>query len=287
MINSLLAHLYPYIKGSQEDIATYSLQYLLTQSKELNKAFTGFVSKKLSIETEDNLQYLCQVTGESDEKERPDMVGMNSDRKEIIIFEMKFYASLTKNQPTTYLKRLQNSNGKGLLFICPESRKTSLWALLKDICGNDIIQIVNEFCVNVGGVNLAIATWSEIINLLKDVAASADASFVSDIIQLEGYCGKIDTDAFIPFSAEDLSAKVAVKNERYYSVVDEVINLLEADKARNTSRDKLHSRAYRYGYTAKVAVDDYIIEVLYDRNMWKNPLHLHPFFELMQHLNHN
>ena len=123
MINSLLAHLYPYIKGSQEDIATYSLQYLLTQSKELNKTFTNFISKKLSIEIEDNLQYLCQVTGESKEKERPDMVGIDSDKKEIVIFEMKFYASLTKNQPFTYLKRLQNNKGKGLLFICPESRK--------------------------------------------------------------------------------------------------------------------------------------------------------------------
>lgn len=39
MAYSLLAHLYPHIRGSQEDIATYSLQYLLVQSKELNRAW--------------------------------------------------------------------------------------------------------------------------------------------------------------------------------------------------------------------------------------------------------
>lgn len=271
MINSLLAHLYPYIKGSQEDIATYSLQYLLIQSKELNRAFTNFISQKMSIKIENNLQYLCQVTGDGEEKERPDMVGMDSEKKEVVIFEMKFYASLTKNQPSTYLRRLKNNKGKGLLFVCPESRKTSLWTHLKDICVNDITQEINEFCVNIGGVNLAIVTWSEIIRLLKDVATSVDTSFVSDIVQLEGYCEKLASDAFVPFSADDLSAKVAVKNERYYSVVDEVINMIMADKTKKTSRDKLNSRGYRYGYTAKVAVGDYIIEILYDRKMWINP----------------
>ena len=73
MYNSLLAHLYPYIKGSQEDIATYSLQYLLSQSDKLNIAFTKMAVEKMNIELENKMQYLCQVTGESEERERPDI----------------------------------------------------------------------------------------------------------------------------------------------------------------------------------------------------------------------
>ena len=46
MNTSLLAHLYPYIKGSQEDVATYSLQYLLSQSDKLNIAFTKWLQRK-------------------------------------------------------------------------------------------------------------------------------------------------------------------------------------------------------------------------------------------------
>ena len=55
MAYSLLAHLYPHIRGSQEDIATYSLQYLLVQSKELNRAFTKRISDVLHIDIEDTL----------------------------------------------------------------------------------------------------------------------------------------------------------------------------------------------------------------------------------------
>ena len=43
---SLLAHLYPRIKGSQEDVATFSLGYILEQSDALNKAFTKLIGDK-------------------------------------------------------------------------------------------------------------------------------------------------------------------------------------------------------------------------------------------------
>lgn len=44
MANSRLAHLYSRIRGSLEDVATVSLQYLLTQSRSLNLAFTKLIS---------------------------------------------------------------------------------------------------------------------------------------------------------------------------------------------------------------------------------------------------
>lgn len=270
MYNSLLAHLYPYIKGSQEDVATYSLQYLLSQSDKLNSAFTKMVAEKMNIELENKMQYLCQVTGESEERERPDMVGKNSDGNEAILFEMKFYASLTHNQPNTYLKRLKKNNGKGLLFVCPEIRKTSLWGEIKERCNDENLLVVNEFCVETKGIKLAITTWKEIIDRLKDVAMSNDTDFMSDLSQLEGYCNKMDSDAFIPFSADDLSAKAAIKEERYYEVIDEVVELLKSETSYNCSKGG-NSNAYRTGYSARVIVNNYNLELLYDRNMWKNP----------------
>jgi len=47
MAYSLLAHLYPRIKGSQEDVATFSLSYILEQSSELNRTFTRLIADKL------------------------------------------------------------------------------------------------------------------------------------------------------------------------------------------------------------------------------------------------
>ena len=93
MAYSLLAHLYPHIRGSQEDIATYSLRYLLVQSKELNRAFTKRISDVLHIDVEETLQYVCQATGKSEEKERPDMAGLDSAGNESVLCEMKFYAN--------------------------------------------------------------------------------------------------------------------------------------------------------------------------------------------------
>ena len=270
MLYSLLAHLYPYIKGSQEDIATYSLQYILSQSDRLNASFTKMVAETLNTDLQNKMQYLCQVTGDSDEHERPDMVGLDFEGNELILFEMKFYASLTPNQPNTYLKRLRSCNGKGLLFICPEARKTSLWDKLNEVCGDDNIKVIDKFCLETNGVKLAITTWKEIIKNLKNTAYVEDERFISDITQLEGYCNKMDSDAFIPFSADDLSAKAAIKEERYYAIVDEVVDLLKSCTTRQCSKCGKQN-AYRSGYAAKMIVDNYNLEILYDRNMWKNP----------------
>ena len=270
MAQSLLAHLYPYIKGSQEDIATFSLQYLLSQSAKLNAAFTKFIADILEIDLEARLQYRCQVTGESEEKERPDMVGVDTDGIEAVLFEMKFYASLTANQPNTYLKRLRESRGKGLLFICPKARKTSLWAKLQELCDCEVSNI-NKCCIRVGGVNLAITTWTEILGLLKQVASTTDIASIPDIIQLEGYCNQMDSDAFITFTATDLSAKMAKLGERYYSIIDEVIEQLIANKSIETSKKGLKATAYRKGYTRSLYIEKFTITLNYDRDMWKTP----------------
>jgi hypothetical protein len=88
MAKSLLAHLYTRISGSQEDVATIALQYLVSQSEELNREFTRLLSSSLHINLEEHLQYTCQVTGK--ENERPDMAGIDKKGREIVLCEMKF-----------------------------------------------------------------------------------------------------------------------------------------------------------------------------------------------------
>lgn len=271
MAYSLLAHLYPYIKGSQEDIATFSLQYLLMQSDKLNFAFTKRVAADMQIKLEDTLRYACQVSGDSEERERPDMVGIDSQGNELLLFEMKFYASLTVNQPITYLKRLRKQAGEGLMFVCPSARKTNLWSKLKELCGDMDIQEVNEYCILADGVKMAIITWNEVIELLKQVAMSVDISFLPDIAQLEGYCNQLDSDAFLPFSEDDISALSAKREERYYMVLDEVMELLMADNTIRTSKAGTKATAYRKGYTRSLLIDDFSITLNYDRDLWKKP----------------
>ena len=268
MANSLLAHLYSHIRGSQEDIATISLQYILSQSFELNRAFTNFISDVLNIKLTETIQYTCQQSGKN--KERPDLSGINQYGKEVILCEMKFYASLTSNQPLAYIDRLQNEQGKGLIFICPKARKTSLWSKLNELIKERDVAFISDECVSVDKIHMGITTWDEIISVLNKVAVAVSKSSISDIQQLEGYCAQMDSDAFIPFDAEDLSGEVARKEERYYQVLDEVIELLKAEKVIKASTNKLKATAHRHGYTRAMYIDNLTITLNYDRNMWKS-----------------
>ncbi len=269
MAYSLLAHLYPHIKGSQEDVATLSLQYLLTQSTALNQAFTKRISDILKVEVEETLQYSTQATGE--DKERPDMAGTDSNGKEQILCEMKFYAGLTANQPLGYLDRLKKNNGKGLLFICPESRRDTLWYELKRLCAEEnTIEKINDDCVCVDGINMAIVTWGELIKTLMNTAQSVVDILIPDIKQLEGYCDLMDEEAFIPFKPEELTALNAKKAQRFYTVVERVTELLLCDESLNSNKKGLRATANGDGFISYIYVKDYALAICYDRYFWRS-----------------
>lgn len=269
MAESLLAHLYSRIKGSQEDVATISLQYILSQSKDLNKTFTTFCSSLISKDIESVLQYNCQVSGE--ENERPDMAGFDSNSVEQILFEMKFYAGLTSNQPLTYLERLEKSNGTGLVFVCPKARLTTLWSELCKICAESgkEVETINTKCVSVNGVRMAITTWNDILERLKDVADSSAPDSLSDIKQLKGFCDQMDNDAFIPFNDEDLFAVNAKKFLRLADVVEETSKLILADATINAQPAGKLKTTHLY-YERMFKTEKFIILFSYDLDLWKS-----------------
>ena len=209
MALSLLAHLYSRIKGSQEDVATVSLQYIISSSPQLNKAFNRLMSSSLGIDIEDDTTYSCQSVGENGE--RPDMSGANSEGEEIILCEMKFYAGLTSNQPNGYLERLIRENGKALVFVCPEQRRVSLWNKITDLCREADRELTGEngFRVEVDGVAMAVISWAEIIEVLRRTASSVAVEALPDIAQLAGFCDMMDSTAFIPFASEDMGPDIA------------------------------------------------------------------------------
>ena len=269
MAKSLLAHLYTHIRGSQEDIATLSLQYILSQSVALNKSFTKRVADILHIETEETLQYATQVTDE--ERGRPGMVGVDGSGKETILCEMKFYAGLTDNQPLGYLDSIKKNKGKGLIFVCPESRRDTLWFELQKICEDDgrkIETIQKENCVKVDGISMGIVTWKQVIeNLLNTAEASAE-HLMADIKQLKGYCEQMDSEAFIPFKPEELTAVNAKKAKRLYTVIDKVTEMLLCDKSISANKNGLRFTPNGDGYISYIYVNDYALAICYDRYFW-------------------
>ncbi len=269
MANSLLAHLYSRIKGSQEDVATLSLQYIISQSPKMNREFTRLLSRALHESIETELNYVCQSVGEN--QERPDIAGVDASGKEHILCEAKFYAGLTENQPNTYLDRLRQEKAVGLVFICPAERKVTLWSKLLDLCKERAVLTVDEFCVSVDDVRMSIVTWGEIIDSLQRVASSDAPESLPDIYQLDGFCRMMDREAFIPFSSEEFGPVNAIKEERHYQVLDAVFDRLMADKALNSSAKGLKATAYRNGYVRYIRVLGYALSINYDRRLWRAP----------------
>ena len=269
MAHSLLAHMYSHIRGSQEDIATYSLEYLVSRSPELNQTFTGLLETSLHEALGKDLRYSCQATGK--EMERPDISGVDSNGKEVVLCEAKFYAGLTENQPNAYLNRLRNENGIGLVFICPAKRRKLLWQKLVELCEKDSPKKVDEYCATVNGVRMSIITWGEIIEKLRLTASSVAVSSLSDIDQLDGFCKHMDDSAFLPYSKEDFGPENARREERHYQVLDEVVDHLLADKSLNASIKGLRATPYRQGYARYMNILGHSISINYDRPNWENP----------------
>lgn len=269
MAQSLLAHMYSHIRGSQEDIATYSLEYIVSKSSALNKAFTNLLEVSLNESLGNNLRYNCQATGE--QKERPDLSGVNADNKEIVLCEAKFYAALTDNQPNAYLDRLIKNDGVGLVFICPAKRRKNLWGQLLHLCEKRAVEYVSDYCSTIDNVRMSIITWGEIIERLRLTASAEDVSSLSDIDQLDGFCKLMDDSAFIPFTTEDFGPENAKREERYYQVLDTVIDHLLADKSINASVKGLRATPYRQGYARYINVLDHAVSINYDRPNWADP----------------
>lgn len=265
---ALLAHLYSHIRGSQEDVATYSLQYLLSSSDQLNQAFTRLVAEALRANLPDTLNYTCQAIGEN--QERPDVAGTDADGNELLLCEAKFYAGLTENQPNAYLDRLMKEKGTGLVFICPAMRKHVLWSNLKELVENRRVDVITDSCITVDGVHMSMITWAELIAVLRRTAASVAVDYLSDVDQLEAFCFQMDSEAFIPFSPEDMGPEVARREERYYQVIDALVEYLRSDKSLNPSVKGVKATAYRRGYGRGINVRGYWLSINYDREMWLN-----------------
>jgi hypothetical protein len=270
MSYSLLAHLFPRIKGSQEDVATYSLSYILEQSKLLNEAFTKLILRKMEITWQGPISYHCQDT--DPEYGRPDIAGYNSGTLKILC-EAKFYAGLTANQPVSYLRRLMGTADSGLVFICPKERIVSLWDKLTDLAEAEDLpgKKITDHCMDYSGTRMSIISWSEVLAELIRVAQGYKSEMESDLRQLEGFCSRVESDSFIPFNDDDLSVQMARNIDRYYNVVDQVHSVLKTHKELSPSTKGLRNAPRWQGYSAYIILNGKGISIDYLRNLWKDP----------------
>lgn len=165
---SLLGKFYEMINGSPELLASESLNYILNKSQKANENLVKLINHDNGSNYSE-ISFLSQVHGENNEI--PDLSGYDKKGTEVIILETKFWASLTGNQPGTYIKRVAD-NGT-LAFICPDLRIHSL--------KGEILNALNE-------ANISYSIDND--KILIDKKAYL---FIRGIISLMQWNGKINT----------------------------------------------------------------------------------------------
>ena len=262
---SLLGQFFNRINGSQEDIASEGIVYILQQSTVAKEALYNYIFNVSGLQFK-NLEIYSQSVGKNNE--RPDISGINEKGIEVLIIEAKFWASLTENQPIEYLKRLKENSI--LIFICPKLRINSLVnEIERKLSDNELhYKYIDKKYILDDNKQIYLTDWLTILELLKtNLTKNHEMLLVSDIDQLIGFCEVIDNYSFFPIIDNDLSPSIPKKINSYCDFLDKVVDKLKSSLNANT--DGLKATPQKYGYTRYINVDNYGISFEVNLKLWE------------------
>jgi len=267
-MQSLLGQFYNRIKGSQEDIASESLTYILKKSVRARRTINQIVKLNTGLNFTD-LSYKTQNTG--DKLERPDISGINENGKEILLIEAKFWASLTSNQPNEYLNRLGDNSV--LIFLVPTLRIRAIYEeVLSRILErySDIEKDTENLKIKINQTNkfIIIKSWNEVLNAIKsELLQENNQALISDIDQIIGFCEMIDNNSFQPIIDSDLSPSIPKKLNSYYNIVDKVVDEIK-NRIETASTKGLQKTPQKYGYRRYFSIQDFGMGMGLKMELW-------------------
>ncbi len=267
-MQSLLGQFYNRIKGSQEDIASESLTYILKKSIRARQTVNQIVNLNTGLNFTD-LSYKTQNVG--DKLERPDISGINENGKEILLIEAKFWASLTSNQPNEYLNRLGDNSV--LIFLVPSLRNRAIYEevlyRIKEKY-SDIETDPENLKIKINQTNkfIIIKSWNEILNAIKsELLQENNQTLISDIDQIIGFCETIDNNSFQPIIDNDLSPSIPKKINSYYDIADKVVDEIK-NRIEKASTKGLQKTPQKYGYRRYFSIQNFGLGIGLKMELW-------------------
>jgi hypothetical protein len=226
---SVLAFLATRFATSPENLATEALNFILASSPAASRAMVD-LCRQLGCEEAVDLAFSTQAT--IDDGSRPDLVGHTVDGRAPVMVEAKFWAGLTDRQPGAYLRELRE--GGLLLFVAPAARTDTLWLELRRRAGLEsdpspaasTPSLADVRTARVGSRTLALVSWRVLLASLRGASEQAREAATADIQQLESLCEKMDTDAFLPLRAEELTSDLGRRVRQFCDLADRVTDLL-------------------------------------------------------------
>jgi len=267
-MQSLLGQFYNRIKGSQEDIASESLTYILKKSLRARQTINQIINLNTGLIFSD-LSYKTQNIGEN--LERPDISGINENGKEVLIIEAKFWSSLTNNQPNEYLNRLEANTT--LLFVVPKLRIRAIYEevlqKVKQNFSNFETDSTNQtITLNQISKHILIKSWSEILIAIKSELTQEDnQTLISDINQIIGFCDTIDRNSFQPITDTDLSPSIPRKIISYYDIVDKVVDEIK-NRTEKASTKGLNKTRQKFGYRRYFSLGNFGLGIGLEMDLW-------------------
>ncbi len=267
-MQSLLGQFYNRIKGSQEDIASESLTYILNKSSRARQTINQIININTGLKFSD-LSYKTQSVG--DKLERPDISGIDENKTEVLLIEAKFWASLTNNQPNGYINRLGDDTV--LIFLVPSLRVRSVYEEVLRRIKDNYSEITSDsknqqIKINSTNQHILIKSWNEILNIVRsELLQENNQILISDIDQIIGFCDTIDKNSFQPIIDSDLSPEIPKKINSYYEIVDKVVDEIKnrTDKA---STNGLQKTPQKYGYRRYFSIENFGMGMGLKMELW-------------------
>lgn len=232
--DTLLAHLAFKFTGNHELLATEGLAFVLQNSGHARAALYSLVTRFCPGLPED-MRYSSERVGE--DRERPDIVGLDPENTPRVIIEGKFWAGLTAHQPLTYLESLPPTSPGALVFAVPEARLEVLWREVSSRvkqAGFGLAEESTEPSLRVGILAekphcLLFIGWPGLFGLLETACIEEDRAIGESIRQLAGLCEAQDREAFLPLRSEEItSAELAKRTLNFVQLTDDLVEHLRS-----------------------------------------------------------
>lgn len=212
-----------------ENVATEALGYILRRPAAQQAAAALF--RDAGLPDQDELTFQTQAHDEVGG--RPDLAGRAPDGTLRVLIEAKFWAGLTDNQPVGYLAQLPPDKCSLLLFVAPARRFETLWSeISRRACPDGSRGAESRLrstlrSQEIGKHYLALTSWTDLLShILQATDAVGDGEASADVRQLLALCERMDTDAFLPLTSDELTSSLGRRVFQFGDLADDLASRL-------------------------------------------------------------
>jgi hypothetical protein len=238
-MSSLLGAIIGKFTNQFENVATEGLAHILSSNKQARNLAIRFLNSKHNLPNFENRDFeiSTQFTDGNDQS-IPDLAFLFGNESKILI-EVKFWAKLTKNQPLSYLQKLNGELGESLFFLVPKLRIPHLKNELVQKVQLETEQIKYSTQENSiifdGYAPIVLVSWEDLFIALNEGIDSSSMHFKSDLDQLQQMIEKMLSPAFLPFEVGDFEFYSYRKNIQLIELIDACIDSSAEMNTKNLS----------------------------------------------------